>query len=291
MIQSETIRLPGGAALVSCVQNWRMAPDTRIRRGAVIVCPGGGYAMLSPTEGEAVVPAFAAEGYQSFLLRYRTGGDAVWPNPLIDLGQAVAYVRAHAHELMLDPDKIAICGFSAGAHLCAMLGTVWNRPETAAAAGCTAEQMRPNAMILCYPPTHLRIAGDGATLRLLAGGDEIGDLGERTDANRLVGTHTPPTFVWSMFDDADVPVELSLEFCRALTAAEVPFELHTFSHGLHACSLATAVTAFAGSENPHAAHWFPLCREWLLSLFGPPVWEGGHSMDHLFIGPRAHVAE
>ncbi len=291
MIHSEKILLPGGARLYPCVQTWGPFPGTKVRRGAVILCPGGGYMMLSRTEGEAMAPAFASLGYDAFVLHYRTGERAVWPNPLIDLAQAVAYVRAHAGDWNIDPDKIAVCGFSAGGHLCAMLGTRWHEAEIQALVGLTAEEIRPNALILGYPALNLRIAGSTRISELLAGENDVAATLDETDSLAFVTENTPPTFLWSIFDDGAVPVELGLRFCDRLAACEVPFELHTFFSGEHACSLGTAATAFGGTEYPHLAHWFTLCGEWLKAQFGAPVIVGDQpAMPPMGENGRAHLA-
>ncbi len=290
MIQSEKILLPGGARLYACVQTWAPFPGAAVRRGAVIACPGGGYAMLSRTEGEAVALAFAGQGYQTFTLHYRTGERAAWPNPLVDAAQAVAYVRAHADEWRIDPDKIAVAGFSAGGHVAAALGTMWPRADVQAAAGADGGAIRPNALILGYPALSMRIdRGSQEILELLGPGRPVEEVFAETETADFVGPHTPPTFLWTIFDDGAIPVEQGLTFCERLAAHEVPFELHTFAHGEHASSLGTAVTAFGGTEYPHTAHWFELCCEWLRGQFGAPALVGPvPEMPPMGGGTRAH---
>lgn len=60
-------------------------------------------------------------------------------------------IRENAEQWYCDPDKIAVCGFSAGGHLVAMLGTLWNDKEVQALADCKGEENKPNALILGYP--------------------------------------------------------------------------------------------------------------------------------------------
>ncbi len=287
----ETILLPGGAKLDAFRQTWAPFPGTSVRRAAVIVCPGGGYAVLSRTEGEAVALAFAAQGLDAFVLRYRTGERAVWPNPLVDATQAVAHVRAQADAWQIDPDKIALAGFSAGGHVSASLGTMWPQADLHARAGAGAEAIRPNALILGYPALSLRIARESDMPAMLTGGRPVDALLAETETADFVGSHTPPTFLWTIFDDGAIPVEQGLAFCQRLAEHEVPFELHTFAHGEHASSLGTAATALGGAEHPHTAHWFPLCCAWLRSLFGAPQLVGAPpAMGGFGGGGRAHPA-
>ena len=115
-------------------------------RPLVLVCPGGGYHFTSEREAEIVAMQFNAMGYHSAVLDYSCA-PAQFPTALLELSKSVAYLRAHAKEWCIDPDKIAVLGFSAGGHLAASLGVFWNtewfariRQESAAhaAAGATA---------------------------------------------------------------------------------------------------------------------------------------------------------
>ena len=83
------------------------------KRPAVVICPGGGYEYCSEREAEPVAMRFASYGIQAFVLRYSCVNKR-FPTSLLEAAQAVAYVRKNAAELGVDPDKIMICGFSAG---------------------------------------------------------------------------------------------------------------------------------------------------------------------------------
>ena len=103
-------------------------------RPAVIVCPGGGYVYCSPREGEPVALRYAARGFHAFVLRYSTGFDAKEFAPWKEISWAIGYIREHAEQWHVDPEKIVTCGFSAGGHV-------------AFAAGLTGTN-KPNAMVL-----------------------------------------------------------------------------------------------------------------------------------------------
>lgn len=108
-------------------------------RPAVLVCPGGGYVYCSPREAEPVALSYAARGFHAFVLRYSVSKDAAGFTPLEEVDWAIGHIREHAAQWHIDPEKIAVCGFSAGGHL-------------ALASGVLAKN-RPNAMILGYPAT------------------------------------------------------------------------------------------------------------------------------------------
>ncbi len=211
-------------------------PNNAVRR-AVMICPGGGYLFCSDREGEPIALAFMAAGYQAFVLRYSVGEHAAFPRPLKDAEIALNMIRTRAEEWGVDPARIAACGFSAGGHLAAALGTMG--------------RVRPNAMILAYPCI---LESMSATLP-----EPIPSL------EREVTSQTPPTFIWATAADERVPVENSLEFAAALDRAKVPFELHIFQKGAHGLALATPVTSAGHGHyiDVDAAKWLNLCLAWL----------------------------
>ena len=97
-------------------------------RSAVIVCPGGGYSNLSEREADPIVTEFLAAGFNVFLLRYSVKENAKDYAPLKQAAHAIAYVRKNAEQYNIRPDRIFICGFSAGGHLAASSGILWNCP-------------------------------------------------------------------------------------------------------------------------------------------------------------------
>ncbi|AWE41471.1 alpha/beta hydrolase [Actinobaculum sp. 313] len=88
-------------------------------RPMVVVIPGGSYQYCSPREADPVALRFLAAGYNVAVLRYRVGADSRYPLPLRDLAAALVVIRENAEELGTDPERIVLCGFSAGGHLAA----------------------------------------------------------------------------------------------------------------------------------------------------------------------------
>src|SRR5450759_4950108 len=93
-------------------------------RPAVLVLLGGGYAFCSDREAEPIALAYLAEGFNAFVLRYAVGPDAPWEQSFADGRAGLAWVRAHAAELDIDPAKVAVVGFSSGGPLDTRLGTL-----------------------------------------------------------------------------------------------------------------------------------------------------------------------
>ncbi len=239
-------------------------------RPAVVVCPGGGYYLCSDREADPIAMCYLAAGYHTFLLRYRIEEEAVYPNSLVDLCHAMKIIRDHADEWGVDKDKIAVCGFSAGGHLAASLGVHWREERIQTAAGCTGDEIKPNALILIYPvistswmensPKNLeRIIGDGDREQTYK------DLNLHT----CVSSDTPQSFIAHTFRDRAVPVTDSLKFATALDANKIPFELHIFPNGGHGMSLANDLTPGGGSDASFA-EWKDLSIRWLDRLFKNP---------------------
>ncbi|HHV43186.1 MAG TPA: alpha/beta hydrolase [Firmicutes bacterium] len=232
--------------------------DHKEPTGAVIVCPGGGYAVKAPHEGEPIAQWLTSLGIVAFVLDYRVAPHR-YPAGLLDVRRAVQYVRSRAQEWAIHKDKIGVLGFSAGGHLVSSLGTVTAPLETGCRDEVAEEDYLPNALILCYPVIALfgKYAHRGSATNLL-GPEATEDQRLGLSTHRLVTPQTPPTFLWHTADDAVVPVENSLMFAEALSENKVPFELHIYPHGPHGMGLA--------EEDPQVGQWTKACGTWLKQL-------------------------
>ncbi|MCA9881399.1 MAG: alpha/beta hydrolase [Anaerolineae bacterium] len=275
------------------------------KRPGVLICPGGAFVFCSDREAEPVALRFAAMGYHAFVLRYSTFGkgvrgyfpvgeevevdpESMHPAPMRDVGRAFLELHKHADDWLLDMGKIAICGFSAGGHTCAMYSVYWNDPLITDYFGEPAEKFKPAASILAYPVTdyHVMVAGaltpeeqavsDLATFALL--GTKTPSEAQLNEVSPAlhVTEHTPPTFLWSTSEDTLVPVENTTHMATALAKAGVPFEVHIFERGVHGLSLANQATATNTLQmvNADAAKWMDLAEVWLEKRFGfdlPPT--------------------
>ena len=252
------------------------------RRPAVVICPGGAYMFTSDREAEPIALRFAAHGYHAFVLRYTV--KAAFPAPMLDLARAVQWVRAHADEYRVDPDAVAVCGFSAGGHLAAALGTLWDRPMLYEPLGAAPAEIRPNALILGYPVVDLEMVTPGPIGDLRDGDHVVDDgyvllktMGSAHPAQDILATYraqenvtaaTPPAFVWHTASDELVPALNSLRFAAALAEQGVPYELHVFQDGPHGLALADETTAVDGAMmDADARVWFDLAVNWLKKQF------------------------
>lgn len=232
-------------------------------RPCVVVCPGGGYNHCSEREKDPPALALFAAGYQVFTLSYSTGDLARDFRPLMELSLLIMKIREQHVQWQVEPDKIAVMGFSAGGHLAASIGTLWNHEALTCKLDTNGGQNRPNALVLCYPVITSGEHENPGSLQLVSGGDP--SLRAFFALEKHVSADTPPTFLWHTADDATVPVENTLLFCEALRGHGIPFESHIFQHGKHGLSMCNAEV---NSPNPACAPWFGLCLSWLGQVFG-----------------------
>ena len=232
-------------------------------RWGVIILPGGGYGIVAPSEGEPVALAFLGAGVQAFVLKYSVA-PARWPQQLLETAAAIAYLRKNARRYGIAPDKIAVCGFSAGGHLAGCAANLWGHPVIEQTLGLTGEQARPDAAILSYPVVFIKESGENMTRDNLFGEEP---LVKETSLETSVTDRNPPTFLWATYTDGSVPVEHTLAYADALRAKDIPFDLHIFHKGPHAMGIATPDSAWQEDHTDvRAAQWHSLCVSWLKTL-------------------------
>ncbi len=212
------------------------------KRPAILIFPGGGYSMCSNREGEPIAMHFLAMGYNVFICRYSLKENSMFPQPLDDANEAMQMITDNADEWLVDKDKIAVCGFSAGGHLAAAVGTMG--------------KIRPAGMILGYPC----ITGDICNeLRVLYNNDCVPTIDDKVDCK------TPPAFIFADSNDGCVPIISSIKMAEGLNKYKIPFEMHIFTEGNHGFATADYVTNDY-IEND-SAQWIKLCKKWLYKLF------------------------
>ena len=226
-------------------------------RPAIIICAGGAYRWLSPREKDPVALHFASMGWQTFLIEYSVGEMAGELRPLRELAEAVRIVRERAGEWHIEPEHIAVLGFSAGGHLAASLGTLWHRPELELGDNC-----RPDALVLCYPVITAGEYRHEESIEHVTGGDK--GLLELLSLEKQVTVHMPPTFIWHCAGDESVSVENTLLFTAAMQREKVPYACHIFTGGAHGISMCTQEVE---TPNPDAQKWVELCYTWLNERF------------------------
>jgi len=209
-------------------------------RSAVIIYPGGGYAIVAGGhEGYDVAKRFNEMGVAAFVVKYRIPDTSTMiskeTGPLQDAQRAIQFVRENAREWGIDPHRIGIAGFSAGGHLAATAGTHFEKDYI---SNPRHTSLRPDFMILVYP--------------VISFTDSIGHIGSRdnligvnpTDAkireysNELkVTKKTPPSFLVHAKDDDEVNLKNSLMFAKALAKNGVKSQVYLYEKGGHGFGL------------------------------------------------------
>jgi acetyl esterase/lipase len=231
-------------------------PEGSEPTGAVVVCPGGGYAHLADHEAGPVARWLAGLGIAALVLRYRVSPHR-HPSPLSDVLRAVRLTRFRAEQWNIDSQRVAVLGFSAGGHLAASAATMFDREVPGVGDAVDSMSARPDAAVLCYPVILDGPWGHGGSCVNLLGEDAEPSLVAEFSRDRLVTARTPPTFLWHTADDSVVDVRNSLAFAAACREHEVPVELHVFPTGVHGIGLAF--------DHPSAGVWTGLCASWLAS--------------------------
>jgi acetyl esterase/lipase len=223
----------------------------------VVVAPGGGYQHLSMVkEGEDIARWLNARGVAAFVLKYRLGPKYHNPIELGDAKRALRTVRANAAEYGIAPDHIGMWGFSAGGHLAASAGTMFDAGDAASADVIERQSSRPDFLVLAYPVITMETPYvHGGSRKYLLGDDASPELVKSMSTETRVTKETPPTFLFATTDDKTVPVMNSVMFYSALVAAGVPAEMHLFQHGAHGAGLAVA--------NPDLRVWPELVAKWM----------------------------
>ena len=212
-------------------------PDPQAATGAaVVICPGGGYGMLSyRMEGRIIAEAFRRKGIAAFVLKYRLPSDSIMIDksigPLQDAQQALKTVRMRAKEWNVDTAKVGIMGFSAGGHLASTAAThfaqsyIENQENT---------NLRPDFAILVYPVVSLEDGfTHGGSRRNLLGESPSEEQVKRFSNHLQVTSDTPPAWIIHTGTDNVVPVDNSILFYRALIRNKVPAEMHLYPVGDH----------------------------------------------------------
>ncbi|MBS4217596.1 alpha/beta hydrolase [Bacillus sp. FJAT-49711] len=211
-------------------------------RPAILILPGGGYFNTSDREAEPIAMAYLAEGFNTFILRYSVGTEHTFDVSFKDAQDAISILKDNAQKWNIAENKIAVIGFSAGGHLAAALGTMG--------------RIRPNALLLGYPC----ILSSMSDILAFA----VPSLEKEVDE------FTPPTFIFSSFEDQLVPVNNTIQFMQALNEKNIPFESHIFQRGTHGLSLSKALTSsgLTSFVDNDFAQWFDMSISWLHKIVG-----------------------
>ncbi len=235
------------------------------KRPVILMCPGGGYEMTSDREAEPMAMQFLAMGYHVAILRYSVC-PVRYPAALLQVAESVLYLKEHADEYHIDPEKIVVQGCSAGGHLAANYGIAWNSPFLTKLMGMEndPERLCVAGLLLCYPVITSGEKAHEESFRNLLG-EQYEEKKEELSLENQVTPDTPPTFLWHTATDETVPVENSLYFFQSCLQQGVSAELHIYPVGGHGLSLANEETCRANGigVQKECQSWISLAQTWL----------------------------
>jgi len=229
-------------------------------RSAVIVLPGGGYYhLVMNKEGAIEAKWLAAHGVAAFVLQYRLAPWYRYPVPMLDGARAVRYVRSHAAEFEIDPEKVGVWGFSAGGNLAAFLATEPFERDNSNPDPVERVSAHPNFAVFSYA----RFSMDDSiprsnNMEALFGPHPTPEMLDSISYARHVTHETSPSFIYSTNADQTVNSLNSTAYYDALKRAGVPAELHIFELGPHGTGMGQNLNGLAELEL-----WPALLENWM----------------------------
>lgn len=227
-------------------------PRGRNTGAAMLVLPGGGFhAVATDLEGTEICDWVVQQGMTCVMVKYRT--PQVWPKQngrqrrpdvllgLEDAQRALSLLREQAATYGVDPHKIGVIGFSAGAYLVTNMSNTEARtyPLTDAADG---QSPRPDFAIVAY------------TARVL---DESGGRNDLDLAPWVtISPNAPPTLIIHAMDDPVDDVRQAMAYALALNDAGVQVDMRLYARGGHAFGLRP-------TADPITREWPGQVEQWL----------------------------
>ena len=222
-------------------------PKRREKRQPTIVwiC-GGAFQQVDRHLWMGEMLYFARQGFTIASVEYRTSMEANWPAPVCDVKSAIRYLRAHADELCVDPERIAVMGESAGGYLASFLGVTGGTKEFDRGQNLEFNS-RVQAVVDYYGLVEISSGqaenlSDGDTVivkgnvtELLMGCEEKDDpqLYSRATVASWVDRQTPPFLILHGAEDPLVNVKQSERLYQILRDAGVPAELDVYQGATH----------------------------------------------------------
>ena len=196
---------------------------------ALLIIHGGGWREGDRSQLRGYGLRLARAGYLCVAAEYRLTPESPWPAQIHDVKAALRWMRANCAELGLDPDRIAVEGNSAGAHLALLIAGTPGVAEFEGEGGNPDAGTQVSVAIGVYAPTDLVLMGGKVLV-----GDQGEDAARAASPLNYVDGDFPPTLLIHGNADETVAPEQSELMYHALLAAGVPAELHMYAGQPHA---------------------------------------------------------
>ncbi len=260
--QTETLRLWKGVAGMNGKPTRLYvypAPDSLNTGVAVLVCPGGsyGHTMGIPTEGFAVAEWLNSQGVNAFVLKYRVGMQGYhYPAMMEDVQYAIRYVRQHAADYGVRPDKVGAMGFSAGGHLVTMAGAFAAENSLKPLGIADDCSLRPDFVVPVYPVVsmqeaivHRRSRRNLLTCRYTEAQKN------KFSMELSIPRDMPPVFLVTAKDDPKVDYRNSVRLDQSLTRAGISHRFLLYETGGHGYGMSEKRAPEAGKWKYEFIDW------------------------------------
>jgi acetyl esterase/lipase len=210
-------------------------PDAPARARGLLLVHGGAWVVGDKSQLRGYGFLLGREGTVCVASEYRLAKESQWPAQIHDVKAAIRWMRANADELGIDPERIAVCGASSGAHLALMAAGTADVPELEGDGGNSGTSSQVAAAVSFYGPTRLEPGGEMLkdSVAQLLGSDPGANVFEQASPAAHVSADYPPTMLMHSNQDELVPREQSITFAETLNALGVPVELHLFDNVPH----------------------------------------------------------
>ncbi|HJM76625.1 MAG TPA: alpha/beta hydrolase [Dehalococcoidia bacterium] len=196
----------------------------------VLIIHGGGWREGDRSQLRGYGLRLARAGYVCVASEYRLTPESPWPAQIHDVKTALRWMRANATDLGLNPDRIAVEGNSAGAHLALLIAGTAGVAEFEGEGGNPGVSTDVSVAIGIYGPTDFITSGGGRVLVA----DQGEDVARAASPITYIDGEFPPTLLIHGNADETVAPEQSELMYRALLCAGVATELHMYAGQPHA---------------------------------------------------------
>ncbi len=220
-------------------------------RDAVLIVPGGGYAVVTPAEGEVVAKKFYEAGYNAFVVTYTinfTNTSPLLKQPIKDVSRAVRVIRNNKDTFKVN-DNVYAVGFSAGGHILTLLCEDYDKPYLQDEV--FEESNKPTKLILAYPAFDVSPYVHTNLVEHLLGKNPSDELLNEYNALRHVRYDLPPIYMWNTVEDAMVSPKQALDFKDKCDMFKVKCIYRQFAHGPHGLSTADEDWALGKYGEPY----------------------------------------
>jgi acetyl esterase/lipase len=211
-------------------------PDSDAKATAVILLHGGGWMHGHRSDLHPYAQLLRNAGFLAICAEYRLLGEAPWPAQILDVKDMIRWVRRNADWLHIDPVKIALQGFSAGAHLALLAAATGDKPGFGASAPHPEGSAAVAAVVSLFGPPDFAPELSGVRpppIAALFGPEGNEDVALEASPLHHVSRGFPPAFLLSGMADPIIHYQRILDFFNALAAAGAKADLHLYHDHSH----------------------------------------------------------